>query len=99
MTVQSWDATTGAWKQMLKAQGDWIRATPDGRMLAPDDDIIQLWDATMGSWKQTLEGNDDRHDGIRAVAFSPGYKVLALSPNDKAVQLWDVTAGNSKVDT
>jgi WD40 repeat protein len=67
--------------------------SPDGRTLATyfgPDEGIQLWSAATGERLRVLSG--PRH-GIRALAFSPDGKVLAVEHDGHALWLMDVAAG------
>ncbi len=84
-------------------QAHWFTFSPDGLMLAATGyeegkaGIVRIWDVAgkHSSWQ--LEGQTEKRDQPRAIAFSPDGKTLA-AVHDGKIRLWDAVTGKRLKD-
>jgi WD40 repeat protein len=98
--VRVWETTTGRAVRNIPTglQDIWGAAfSPDWRHLAlADGHTVRVWDPATGIELSTFRGNFRGH--VRALAFAPGGKCLALVDDERdVVELWDVETGQETV--
>jgi RNA polymerase sigma factor (sigma-70 family) len=93
-TVRIWDAATGKLKHTLTeyAKGSIVEVafSLDGKTLASggsleDKGVVKLWDAQTGELKRTCP---QPLSFVRAIAFAPDGRALAIGSWDQTVKLW-----------
>jgi RNA polymerase sigma factor (sigma-70 family) len=113
-TAWVWETGTGKRLLTLRASSGIVHDvcfSRDGALLATAADTLQLWDARTGKAIRTLEGAITVSVPGRAIAFSPGDKLLAgtaSSPDDKrrlltptdenrygVLTLWETSTGKA----
>jgi WD40 repeat protein len=90
--VQVWELDTG--KQVLriptKTRGNHLAFSPDGKLLAGDDDrALSLWDVASGEKLHSFRGFEP---AVRSLAFSFDGKRLASGLADGTALVWDLSA-------
>ncbi|WP_405812749.1 MULTISPECIES: hypothetical protein [unclassified Streptomyces] len=83
-----WDVTTPAGPRRTSTlQGGFYQAafTPDGRVLANSDRLLDLRDLSLAT----------HDDVVTSLAFAPGGRLLASASWDGTARLWQVTGGRA----
>ncbi|MEV6682840.1 WD40 repeat domain-containing protein [Streptomyces erythrochromogenes] len=83
-----WDVTTPAVpRRTSTVEGGFYQAafTPDGRVLANSDRLLDLRDLSLGT----------HDDVVTSLAFAPGGRLLASASWDGTARLWQVTGGSA----
>jgi WD40 repeat protein len=84
-------------------QPHWFMFSPDGSLLAATGfeggkaGIVRVWEVTGERPSWILEGQSDKRDQTRAIAFSPDGKTLAATHHGM-IRLWDAATGKRQKD-
>lgn len=87
--IRFWEAATGEEVRQIKGPKRFSQAavSPNGRMLAAENEHLQLWDLATGK-EINLHGR--LPEEIKEMAISPDGRLLAVS-GDREIRLWDAT--------